>query len=595
MASKKRIAIVDAENCDCNHCALDCIKACPINRTGAECIILGDRKKTIGGLSKIAVIDENLCTGCGICVKRCPYEAITIINLPHELENVVHQYGKNAFRVYRFPSAKKGVVGLVGPNGIGKSTLLNIMAGALVPNLGDYEHAGDWQKVIDAHKGSEMQNYFEKLSENDIRLSYKPQEVSRIPTYFKGTVEDLLYKADENGEVDGLVKELEITGCLDHKISEVSGGELQRIAIIATMGKDADYYFFDEPSSYLDVRQRLNAARVIKKLGETKNVIAVEHDLAVLDYLADYVHVLYGKPGAYGVVSTLKSARVGINEFLDGFLKAENTRIRDYSIRFEVRPPGEAWKSKQKFAYNAFEKDYKSFSLRAEAGELVRGEVVGILGPNAIGKSTYMKVMAGVEKPDVGEPNFAVRVSYKPQYIDFEDDVTVSEYIYSINDFDRDMFEAEIKPIVADLFEKRLKKLSGGEAQRVAIAAALSKKCDVALLDEPSAFLDIEQRFRLSHIIKRMTEKKEITTLTIDHDILFQDLVSNRVMVFEGTPGKSGHAKKPEPMSEGMNDFLSTMKITFRRDPDSGRPRMNKPGSQMDEEQKKSGKYYYVT
>ncbi|MEM0372348.1 MAG: ATP-binding cassette domain-containing protein, partial [archaeon] len=317
--------------------------------------------------------------------------------------------------------------------------------------------------------------------------------------------------------------------------------------------------------------------------------------LAVLDYLADYVHVLYGKPGAYGVVSALRAARAGINEFLDGFLKAENTRIRDYSIRFEVRPPGGAWKSKQKLVYSPFEKKYRSFSLEAEGGEIVRGEVIGILGPNAIGKSTFMRVLAGSEKPDAGEPNFTVKVSYKPQYVDFKDSITVSEHIYSQNDFDKDLFEAEIKPIVSDLSEKRLDKLSGGEAQRVAIAAALSKKCDVILLDEPSAFLDIEQRFRLSHIIKRMTEKKEVTTLTIDHDILFQDLVSNRVMIFEGEPGKRGHAKKPESMADGMNDFLSSMKITFRRDPDSGRPRMNKPGSQMDEEQKKNGKYYYVS
>ncbi|MEM0372520.1 MAG: ATP-binding cassette domain-containing protein, partial [archaeon] len=282
MTSKKRIAIVNPEKCNPNHCALDCIKSCPINRTGAECIVLGDRKKAVGGISKIAVIDENLCTGCGICVKRCPFEAITIINLPHELESPAHQYGKNAFRLYRFPALKTGVVGLVGPNGIGKSTLLNIMAGALVPNLGDYERGGDWNKVIAAYKGTEMQQYFEKLSNNDVRLSYKPQEVSKIPSYFRGSVEDLLYKADENGEIDGLVKELEIQECLDHNITEVSGGELQRIAIAATMGKDADYYFFDEPSSYLDVRQRLNAARVIKKLGEKNSVIVVEHDLAVL-------------------------------------------------------------------------------------------------------------------------------------------------------------------------------------------------------------------------------------------------------------------------------------------------------------------------
>ncbi len=592
LINKKRIAVVDPEKCDYKKCAQECVNSCPINRSGAECIILGDRKKVVGGLDKIAVIDENLCTGCGICVKRCPYEAIQIVNLPGELEQPTHQYGKNTFRVYGFPVPMKGVVGLIGPNGIGKTTILKILTGNLIPNQGDYDKEATWEKTIEKYKGTELQAYLKKLANKEIKLSYKPQDVSQIPLVFKGTVRELIEEAGEFNEE--LLEELDVKKLLDYRLNEISGGDLQRTAIYITMSKDADFYFFDEPSSYLDIKQRLKIARMIKKLGEEKNVFVVEHDLGVMDYLADYVHILYGKPGVYGVISKLKNARAGINEFLRGYLKEENIRIRDYEIKFEVKPPASEWESKQKISYPSFEKTYPKFKLKAETGELKKGEVVGILGENAIGKTTYMKILAGIEKSDEGKIDLGLSVSYKPQYLDYNSiDETVGEFIQK-QDIDFGLFNSEFKRMVVDLFDKKMNKLSGGEAQRVAISIALCKKSDVVLLDEPSAYLDIEQRFLLSQLIKKVTEKNERTCITIEHDILFQDLVSNRIMVFEGVPGKEGFAFSPKSVHDGMNLFLKKMDVTFRREPDSGRPRMNKPNSQKDNEQKQKGEYYYT-
>ncbi len=582
---KKRVAIVDKEKCNPSRCALECFNFCPINRTGAECITINEEKK-------IAVIDEDLCTGCGICVKKCPSHAITIVNLPYELEEPLHQYGRNSFRIYNIPVPRKGVVGLVGRNGIGKTTLLNILSGTLIPNLGNYEGKASWDKVLDKFKGHEVFSYLERIANKEARLSYKPQEVARIPRVFKGTVRELLEKTDETGKAMDFAEKLNVRDILNKMVDEISGGELQRVAVTAAMSKDAEFYFFDEPSSYLDIKQRLVMARVIKELSEDKSVIVVEHDLAVLDYLADYVHVLFGEPGAFGVVSSLKAARMGINEFLNGFLKNENVRIRDYSIRFEVKPPSEEWENKEKLKYNGFEKQYDDFRLVAEGGELVRGEVVGILGPNAIGKTTFVKVLAGVEKPTKGSIELREKVSYKPQYIEFNEDCTVREFIEK-QDINFSFFNSEVKRIVGDLYEKKVNKLSGGEAQRLAIAIAVSKDSEILLLDEPSAFLDIEQRFSLSRLVKRVIEKKEVTTLCVDHDLVFQDLIANRIIVFEGVPGKEGRVGRPLSMRDGMNEFLKRMNITFRRDHETGRPRMNKPGSQMDEEQKKKGEYYY--
>jgi ATP-binding cassette subfamily E protein 1 len=579
-----RIAVIDKEKCFPQKCGYTCIKACPGVRMGDKTIEKGDKG--------FPVISEELCTGCGICVKKCPYGAISIINLPSELEKPLHQYGVNEFRVYNIPTPKKGVVGLVGPNGIGKSTILKILAGQLVPNLGELKK-GNWAKVLERYKGHEIQKYLEGVSNGQIKVAYKPQEVNRIPEVYKGTVGKMLEKVDERKIAKKLMKELDIAGIWDKKLSEISGGELQRVAIIGTLAKKADFYFFDEPSSFLDIRQRMNVARVIRALGDQSSVFIVEHDLALLDYLTDYIYVLYGKPGAYGIISSLKVSRSGINEYLDGFLRAENMRIRDHSIKFEVKPPGSEWKSKKSYSYGAFVKEYPSFELKAEAGELRAGEVIGIFGANAIGKSTYIKVLAGIEKPDEGDLHFNVRVSYKPQYINLEFDGSVIERIDKEKNLDRELFDLEIKKIVEDLFMKQVSALSGGELQRVAIAIALSRNCEVCLLDEPSAFLDIEQRFRLAHLIKRLTEKKEVTTLVVDHDIVFQDLVSNRIMTFEGQPGVTGHASKPMDMKDGMNRFLKGMDMTFRRDETSKRPRVNKPGSQKDTEQKEKGEYYY--
>jgi len=578
-----RIAVIDKEKCFPQRCGYTCIKACPGVRMGDKTIDKDEKG--------FPVISEELCTGCGICVKKCPYGAISIINLPTELDRPLHQYGVNAFRVFNIPTPKKGVVGLVGPNGIGKSTILKILAGQLIPNLG--QGKGSWAKVLERFKGHEIQKYLEGVSQGKTRVAYKPQEVNKIPDLYKGTVGKMLEKVDERKIAKKLMKEFEIEAIWGKKIGEISGGELQRVAIIATMVKKADFYFFDEPSSFLDIRQRMRVARTIRELGDKSSVFVVEHDLALLDYLTDYIYVLYGKPGVYGIVSSLKVSRSGINEYLDGFLRADNMRIREHSIKFEVKPPGSEWKSKKTYSYGSFVKRYPSFELEADGGDLRKGEVIGIFGANAIGKSTYIKVLAGLEEPDKGDLHFNVRVSYKPQYIELEFDGNVLDLVNSQKDLDRELFDAEIKNIVEDLFMKDVGSLSGGELQRVAIAIALSRNCEVCLLDEPSAFLDIEQRFRLARLIKRLTEKKEVTTLVVDHDIVFQDLVSNRIMTFEGEPGVRGHASKPMDMKDGMNLFLRNMDMTFRRDETSKRPRVNKPGSQKDTEQKEKGEYYY--
>jgi len=581
-----RIAVIDRDKCTKEKCGYLCQKVCPGVRMGEETV-------TVEKETGFPIISEILCTGCGICVKRCPVGAIKVINLAGEAGTLVHQYGPNSFRLFNLPLPKeKSVVGLIGSNGIGKTTALKILGRKITPNMGDYSGKTGWKEVLEKFKGKEVYNFLLAL-EKGVKVSYKPQNVNTIPEIFPGKVKELLKKSDERGIFEDAVRRFELEKTLEKKVSELSGGELQRVAICATYVRDADIYYFDEPTSYLDIEQRLSVAREIKGLAETKEVVLVEHDLAVLDYLSDYVHVFYGASGAYGVVSGIKSARSGINEYLAGYLKEENVRFRDQEIRF-ITGAAEMKGGPVAFSYPALAKSYPGFELRCEGGSVRKSEVVGILGPNAIGKTTFVKMLAGVEKPDSDEVGLKLSVSYKPQYLKNDFFGTVSSYIDSCG-VNMGVFDSEVRKGLGidELMDKELGNLSGGELQRVAIATCIARNADLYLLDEPSAFLDIEQRLRFAAVMRRVIETNEKSAFVVDHDVVLLDTVSDRLIVFSGKSGEHGKAGEPLEKRAGMNAFLKAMGVTMRRDKDSLRPRVNKPGSQLDSEQRESGDYYY--
>ncbi len=580
-----RIAIINRDRCQPRKCSRECEYFCPPVRTGDETIVFEDGKP---------LITESLCVGCGICVRKCPFGAITITNLPEEMEDPVHRYGQNGFALYGLPVPVNGrVTGLLGPNGIGKSTAVSILSGILRPNLGKN---ASWDDVFARFSGSALGDYLKKVAEKGVKTSYKPQYVDRIPKSYSGEVRGLLEKTDERGALSDLVERLSLDKLLDRGISSLSGGELQRVAIAATAAREADFYFFDEISPYLDIYQRINVARILQSLAQNRAVMVVEHDLALLDLLAENVHLIYGVPGAYGVITRPKGVRVGINQYLRGNLPEENVRFRDTSIRFEVHAPRLEKEIPVLIAYDAFTVQYSAFRLQAEPGIIRRGEVVGILGPNGIGKSTYIRVLAGVEKPTAGSFDSQLRVSYKPQYLKADSDVTVQGLLRSVtHDFDSSFYQTEIlRPMGLEmLMDQALTELSGGELQRVAITACLSRPADLYLLDEPSAHLDVEQRMMAAKVMRRFAESSEKTVLVVDHDIYLIDLLAERLMVFEGEPGALGIAHTPLEMREGMNSFLKAINITFRRDEETRRPRVNKPDSRLDRTQKEQGEYYY--
>ena len=139
MDDKHRIAIVNPEKCKPKRCKQECKKGCPVNKTEKICIEVTPQ-------SPMVDISEVLCVGCGICVKKCPFQAIKIINVPKNIEKLTtHRYGKNAFKLHRLPTPRPGqILGLVGINGIGKSTALQILGNKLKPNLGNYREPPEW-------------------------------------------------------------------------------------------------------------------------------------------------------------------------------------------------------------------------------------------------------------------------------------------------------------------------------------------------------------------------------------------------------------------------------------------------------------------
>ncbi len=581
-----RIAVVRKERCNPVGCGnYLCIRVCPVNREGKDCI-------TKEPATKVKV-DPYLCIGCQICVVKCPFDVFYITNLPDELcKTPIHQYGVNGFKLYSLPTPVFGkVVGILGRNGIGKSTAIKIIAGMMKPNLGTDKDAA-FEEVIKFFRGSEAQRFFEQVRDGNVKVSYKPQQIDLLAKTTKGKVKDLLGKVDEEKKLDVIADVLDLRMILDNDVSTLSGGELQRVAIAATVLKKANLYIFDEPTSYLDIKQRLKVANYIRSLAKPDvAVIVIEHDLIMLDAMTDLIHVMYGKEGAYGIVSQPKATRSGINSYLSGFLKDENMRFRDYEIKFLARPPHKESSAPIVTSWKGVRKTLGKFKLETGEGMLRKKEVVGILGENGIGKTTFAQVLAHVQKPDAGMVDDKVIVSYKPQYLDSES----TELVMTVLGPALTRYSAQlVEPLdLKHLLTKQLNQLSGGELQRVAIAATLAKDADVYLLDEPSAYLDVEQRMIVSKVIKELTELRETPVLVIDHDLMFMDYLSDKLIVFTGTPAVHGDAQGPFPMEHGMNVFLQGIELTFRRDEESHRPRLNKQGSVADREQKAEGKMYY--
>ena len=693
-----RIVVLDDERCKPNMPAFDYLTKYA-GMCGGECIQFTDEKWKIL---------ETACPVCFTRAKLCPGDAVKVINLPTELEtDMIHRFSLNGFRLFKLPvPTQENVVGILGPNGMGKSTAINALSGRSIPNLGDWTNLEpQLDSVIESLPRGQLRDFFISLKEGKVRVAVKPQNVDRLPKRIKGTVGNLLTKVDERNIMKKTTEDLGIDHLLDRTVDQLSGGELQRMAICATILRDVDVYFFDEPSSYLDIYERMRIVKIIQNLAETKRVIVIEHDLAILDVLADFVHIVYGKKGAFGIFTPARTTRTAINAYLDGYLVEENVRIRDKPIRFLKHYDRGGAKGNPVVQWGDLEKKLGDFKLTAGEGGVHRSEVVGVVGSNGTGKSTMIKILAGEHEYDEGWVTKTASISYKPQHIDVDFDGSVQFWLDSELGMRWRSGEFNVNVIralgVDQLLPKRVKKLSGGERQAVSIAICLGRDADLYLLDEPSAHLDANARMEAAKAIRRTMEANEKSAFVIDHDVYFIDIVSDSLLVFEKTAPREkqvveqlhdiwnakglslkqaenmskylvklfgnawsalelmyhdealffnrilrsiqinhggeaipfkrsenilqaiqrfnmmqinedelkqlvsqwvdkkiplalhgGLATGPFDLREGMNRFLSSVNVTFRRDHDSRRPRINKGDSRKDREQRNIGDYY---
>lgn len=290
-------------------------------------------------------------------------------------------------------------------------------------------------------------------------------------------------------------------------------------------------------------------AQVIREiLDDDKYVVAVEHDLSVLDYLSDFICCLYGKPGAYGVVTMPFSVREGINIFLAGFVPTENMRFREEELTFKVSDQADELKRKNEHSYQypSMVKRQGNFTLGIEAGSFNNSEILVMLGENGTGKTTFIRMLAGLAPPDgfpdggdaTDLPRF--NVSYKPQKISPKFESTVRNLLttkireaYLHPQFNTDV----MKPLrIEELMDQEVPNLSGGELQRVAITICLGKPADLYLIDEPSAYLDSEQRIIASKVIKRFIMHSKKTAFIVEHDFIMSAYLADRVIVYTVRP-----------------------------------------------------------
>ena len=575
-------------------CGYACLKYCPLVNKGQKNVI------TIRKGTGKPIINNRTCLiakkgTCGVCINKCFPRALSVTNLPavETAGLLVHCYDENGFRFFGVPQIHQGkVVGLLGVNGIGKSTLLNILAGQQ-PNGGNYKDSNKgFQYFLSQLKISSFRQYLTDLENKSLRVALKPQIFSHL-TEETLPVSEILSNNQQNGSfsLNEVAELMELAPIMDRLPSEMSGGELQRLAIGLVLLQDVDIYLIDEPCTFLDFRQRIKMAKIFHQLAAAgKTVFIAEHDIAILDFQSDLMYLFYGDPHKFGVISRLAySTKKGINNFLIGRLKEENVRIRGKRIIFTRVVKERDWSGRQGVDYPTFQKQLNSFSLSVETGKIHFGEILCILGENGLGKTTFARHLTQTLE--------AVQVSFKPQFLHRKFAGTVREFLtsYTKTFIDSSAFRLHIlKPFsISHLLDKPIRELSGGELQRCFLAGCLGKKAGLYIIDEGSAFLDVEERLKATRVIRHIVSKNRAACIAIEHDIQIADALADRIMLFEGIPGRKGQTVGPLSKKAGLNRFLKRIDVTFRRDAETGRARLNKLGSRLDRDQRKNDAYYH--
>lgn len=553
LAERKAFIIVN--KCQPTKCQQECARKCPKNMQGYKCITFTEDKE------KKAVISRDLCIGCGICPKKCPFDAIEMvnINIPKDvLDAPLHSYTHFSLYALNISLATK-ITGLIGMNGVGKSTLIKIISGELKPNYGG---------------GKSNQNVnFARYLQSTRDVFVKCQDITK-------TAEMIADK-----KVREIIQEPELDHLNDRLIKNLSGGELQRVLLYQALESKCDLIAIDEFSNYLDVVQRIKMCERIKA-SESK-LLVCDHDLMLMDLLCKGLYIIYGSRSHYGGISQFKNTGVGINEFIDGRLGSENLLIRDKVLKLNAKAEIiEREDPVLLFDYPEHKISYeKSFCLQIAKGSIYSKEVIYIVGENGTGKTSYLKWIS----------NYFASNSYKPQELKATFEGTVDELLQKRIPvaYTNEQFVTKVmKPLeIYKLTNTLVKSLSGGELQRLAITLTMGKGADLYLFDEPSACLDCDFRIIVAKILKDFICETGKACIVIEHD-LNMTMTADKIIYFSGKPGILTEASAAVEIKQGINTFMKNINTTIRLDKTHQRPRLNSIDSQKDKDQKKIGNYF---
>lgn len=477
------------------------------------------------------------------------------------IENLTHSYSeRKLFDDTSFSLEEGEKVGIIGINGTGKSTLLNIIAGNIVPDEGKVTIAN---KVI-----IEMLSQHPSFDDNETVIHYVMTDVPKDEDMF--AVE---------AEAKAMLQTFGLTD-YDELTCHMSGGQRKKIALVRALLSGADILILDEPTNHLDNEMSTWLENYLKDY--KKSVIMVTHDRYFLDSVSDRIVELdKGKIYSYNTnysgflelkaereemaVSTdSKKANLLRNElkWVMRGAKARSTKQKARLMRYEElknrkRPEQDSEIELSSISTRLGRTTVEINNLSKAYGDrhiindfsyiFLKNDRIGIVGPNGCGKTTLLKLIMGIVEPDEGEIVIGqtVKIGYYAQEIStrkedgisfMDPEIRVIDYIKNTAEYvkTRDGSLSASQMLDKFLFPPReqyslIKKLSGGEKRRLNLLRVLMEAPNVLILDEPTNDLDI----KTLTILEDYLDSFDGIVITVSHDRYFLDRVVRRIFAFE--------------------------------------------------------------
>ncbi|WP_294166244.1 energy-dependent translational throttle protein EttA [uncultured Senegalimassilia sp.] len=495
-----------------------------------------------------------------------------------------------------YPGAK---IGVVGPNGMGKSTLLKIMAGIEEVSNGDARLTPGYsvgilqqEPPLDEDKTvlENIEMAFADVKANIARFNEIGTLMGEPDADFDALVEEMGKLQDAIDAANGWDLDSQLSQAMDAlqcpdpdmPVNVLSGGERRRVALCRLLLEAPDLLLLDEPTNHLDAESVLWLEKFLHKYPGA--VLAVTHDRYFLDNVAEWIcevdrGSLYPYKGNYSTYLETKAARMAgqkqRDEKLQKRLASELEWVRSSPKARQAKSHARLERYDQMAAEAAQSKKLDFTEIQIPAGprlgaevlkvehlhkqfgdrvlmddlsfELPRNGIVGVIGPNGVGKSTLFKMIMGIEQPTSGSLKLGetVKVSYVDQgRAGIDGDKNVWEVVSGGLDYMM-VCETEVpsRAYVASFGfkgsdqQKPAGVLSGGERNRLNLALTLKQGGNLLLLDEPTNDLDVETLSSLEEALLRFPGCAVVTS----HDRMFLDRVATHILAWEGTDENPGN------------------------------------------------------